>query len=449
MGMTHNRWKEFIHFLIEAHHEARPLPARIPLLVIQTIVRAITKFKRDLCFESASSLSFISIVSLIPAGFLFFFFMRAFGLHTYSETIKNFLLQNFVQETQQSLEEWLNIFEKNPLSSLQTLPLYILAISALIFSALWLLEASEKTFNRIWKTARQRSYIQRFTIFWVIVTTSPFFLALSAFLKKQLESNFFFSTLTQTNLAANTFYGFFLPVFLASLGFFFVFLLLPATKVKILPALFGAVFAGLCWEIAKRWLIYFVPKAVTFSVYGSLGAVAAFFIWVYVTWGILLLGAQISFVIQYPATTLNFLKHQKEHYQLPPGFSVLSVALEAARAASLGIQPPSLSKLSHLWSYPENVLVQEMLDHSPQLFHASSENEDVYYLSKDSDKILIRDLLPAHSDPDNNILTETHLPKEVQSLITLLDQNEKKALDNLTLRDLLERNICLRTENNS
>ena len=56
-------------------HSGRSRPLRILLHTLRAFYWAGRKFRRDLCFERAAALSFISLLSVIPVGFLFLFFM--------------------------------------------------------------------------------------------------------------------------------------------------------------------------------------------------------------------------------------------------------------------------------------------------------------------------------------------------------------------------------------
>lgn len=449
MGRIKRKLTAFIQYLSIINVKQYAWPLRILILTARSLLLAGQKFYRDLGFESATSLSFISILSMIPAGFLFFFFLKAFGLETFWNDIRSAVLENFVESSQTTLNKWFSVFEDNPISTLKNLPLYMLIIGSLIFSALWLLEASEKTLNRFWRATRKRSYIQRFTIFWVLVTASPFLLALSGFIKKQLESHSYFSTLIQSNVVLSGLYGIILPLFFATLAFFFLFLLLPATKVKIMPAMLGAIFAGIFWEIAKNWLIYFIPKAVTFNIYGSLGAVAACFLWVYMTWGVLLFGAQLSFVIQYPDHTIHLLSPIQSHYRLPAGFLALSVAVESAKAAADGKPPPTLSTLSRQWYCSKDALIEEITPLSPEYFHFDAQSDETCYLSKDSDQIYVKELLPTLKMEQSSKHKQLNIPHDIKTLLGKLEGIRKKALNDLTIRDIAKSKISLHLPDNA
>ncbi len=415
-------------------------PARWALGTLRALLLAGKRFRRDRCIEQAAALSFISLLSLIPIGFLFLFFLRAFHLGGYWEQLKEFLVQNLPKESRNSVLAWLGEMEKDRISTVQNLPYYVMVIAGLILSALWLFESSEKALNRIWRSSRSRSYVQRLTVFWLIVTASPFLLALSAFLRSSLESNPAIQPLMSKTVILETFYAFFVPAAVATFAFFFVYLLVPAARVQIVPALAGGLFAAICWEAAKSLLSYIIPRAVTFSVYGSLGAIAAFLFWFYLSWSVLLYGAQLSYVVQYPRQATLSLAAAAKPPRLPPGLLALAAALEIAEAADKRMPPPSLSDLSEKWALPADLIRRELLETGNNVFHRAHGEEEVYYLSRDTDRIRVTELL-SWPVPGNEALFAS---EPLRMLVEALRTHFGEAIEGLTIRDLLNRNISLR-----
>src|SRR5512145_1974713 len=83
--------------------------------------------------------------------------------------------------------------------------------------------------------------------------------------------------------------------------FMFVYSYMPNTRVELKAAFIGALFAGAVWAavgaLFARIVIY---STKTMAVYAGFAVVLLFLIWVYVSWLILLLGAQLAFYVQQP-----------------------------------------------------------------------------------------------------------------------------------------------------
>jgi membrane protein len=74
---------------------------------------------------------------------------------------------------------------------------------------------------------------------------------------------------------------------------------MPNTNVQILPAAIGAVLAGVMWESGKWGFRAYIEFSTGYAkLYGSIGLVPLFLMWIYLTWLIVLLGLQIAHSLQ-------------------------------------------------------------------------------------------------------------------------------------------------------
>jgi membrane protein len=80
---------------------------------------------------------------------------------------------------------------------------------------------------------------------------------------------------------------------------FLIYKIIPNKKIRINTALQAALFTSLLWEVSKQLFGWYVLHLGRFSIlYGSLSTVAIFFIWIYYSSVILLLGGEIAFLIE-------------------------------------------------------------------------------------------------------------------------------------------------------
>ena len=84
---------------------------------------------------------------------------------------------------------------------------------------------------------------------------------------------------------------------------------------------------------------------------------------------------------------------------------------------------------------------RELKDHTPHIFHCTSGDVDTYYLSRDTDSILLRELLTSRRLPAQPGLARD----EIGELLSLLQEDQDRALADLTIRDILNRNLSLRS----
>jgi membrane protein len=85
---------------------------------------------------------------------------------------------------------------------------------------------------------------------------------------------------------------------------FMIYKIVPNTRVKNKPAFIGSFISGILWIFCYNlYQVYMRHATYSFNIYGSLGAIPVFLLWIYINWLILLLGVQITKQIQYPNIT--------------------------------------------------------------------------------------------------------------------------------------------------
>ncbi len=174
----------------------------------------------------------------------------------------------------------------------------ITGVLLLIFVAISMLNSIEATFNDIWGVARGRTWLMRVARFWIALTVGPLVVAIALALA---GGSHFQSTkaVLQTLPILGT-----LILQIATLVFvWFVFALIyqfvPNTKVQFNAALAGGVAAGTLWHLNNLFGFLYVSRVVTNSkIYGGLGLIPVFMAGLYLSWAVLLFGAEIAYTFQ-------------------------------------------------------------------------------------------------------------------------------------------------------
>lgn len=152
----------------------------------------------------------------------------------------------------------------------------------------------ERTYNDLWAVEVRRGLVARlmyFTAmgFWALVLLGISFYA-SAWLHRAFAG--------APGFLQKTFFWL-MPFVVTSLVLSVLYKITPHVKVQWKAALAGGAVAGVLWEVTKVFMGWYFTRVVSYAkIYGSMGALPIFMAWIYVTWVILLYGAELSYCVQ-------------------------------------------------------------------------------------------------------------------------------------------------------
>jgi membrane protein len=251
---------------------------------------------RDACFELAAALSYVTLISLVPVSAISVALFKSLGVLEFAQNwVVQLLSAHLIPSSISEVASWVDRFVTN----LNVARLSILGLVVLVLAALSLFATLEGALNRIWKVKRSRRFLDRFTTFWALLTLGPVLIGYSIYLTAWLQR-----TAVETGMMGAEPLRSVVPVlgpfFFAWIAFALVYYFLPNTKVHLTSAFAGALIAGTLFELWKRGFNFYVSKVIIVqrSVYGSLGLIPVFLGWVFAAWVILLLGSEISHLIQ-------------------------------------------------------------------------------------------------------------------------------------------------------
>jgi membrane protein len=86
----------------------------------------------------------------------------------------------------------------------------------------------------------------------------------------------------------------------SALAFFLLYRIIPHRRVPWRHAALGGLVAGVLFEVAKQLFAFYVQASPTYNmVYGALAAVPLFLVWVYLSWLVVLFGAELTAAAAY------------------------------------------------------------------------------------------------------------------------------------------------------
>ncbi|HCA26899.1 MAG TPA: ribonuclease BN [Betaproteobacteria bacterium] len=247
------------------------------------------RFIQDRCPQVAASLTYTTLLSLVPVLTITLTVISAFPVFGEWVThLKIFIVTNLVPEmAAKIITVYMQQFSENA-GRLTALGLVALAVTAFL-----LMLTIEHVFNAIWRVRRQRSLVQRFLIYWAVLTLGPVLMGASLSLTSYLIG------LSQGWIGHIPLLGAdalnIVPALLTTAALALLYRLLPNRHVPFSHALAGGVVAGAIFEVVKKGFAVYLTNIPTYTlVYGAFAIIPIFLIWVYLSWLVVLVGAEIA-----------------------------------------------------------------------------------------------------------------------------------------------------------
>lgn len=245
------------------------------------------RFIDDRCFESAGSLSYASILAVVPFAAVVFTVLAAFPIFDqWTQNLVDFMFDNFVPSVADNLEQSLRTFT----DSARTLP--ATGLMALLFSVGLTMWSVEKAFNRIWRVPMVKPKLLRFLTYWGLLTAGSLCVVSLLALNSALSVYINLADYTPVYLDG---VGLMLaPVLIEFIGFSAAYWLIPHRSVSLRYALTGGVIATILFELLK-WLFAIYLQSVSFRhIYGAMAVVPITLVWLYAVWLVVLFGASLT-----------------------------------------------------------------------------------------------------------------------------------------------------------
>ena len=248
------------------------------------------EFFRDHCPIRAAALTYFTLLSLIPLLVIVFAFFKTFGGEVWiDDVIKPLIFKVLSTGTGEVISNAIDELVSNAKAG----ALGSVGFVFLLLTAFSLIEQVESTMNAIWGVKSKRIFIQRWVFYWAALTIFPLLVGLS------LSVSAYLGSLKEVQELSSPLGYKILPLLLQGLAFFLLYIILPRTKVRFFSAFTGALIALILWEFFKKGYLLYSSNAINYNfVYGSLAALPLFMIWLFISWLVVLLGAEIVYASQ-------------------------------------------------------------------------------------------------------------------------------------------------------
>lgn len=388
------------------------------------------QFIQNRSTQVAAALAYQTILSLVPLIVVGLSLVNVFGgtEKESSPALMAYLLENLIPVESAKITEFLKSLPS--LSEPHTVGL--VGVITLLLLSTTLLANIEKALNDIWRVHGQKSLFTRFTTYYSILTLSPVLLSLGIYQASQITE--------ASSLLARA-----LPFILNFIAFWVCYNL-PKPKTRWRSTLTGAFIATLLFEFSK-WgfslYVYFAAKSTYANIYGAIGVLPLFLIWVYISWLIFLLGGQIAYSVQNIELLAELDKQHdptrrsEELFDQATDEAAILLFYEIARAHQQGEPPPDEEALSITLAMPV-LITRFLIDRFLQRGLILSIANGGFVPSRSPHSILVADLIDGlrTSRVDSTL---SSAPPPVVSLLTSLRTSRRKTLGPVTFGELIQR----------
>ena len=252
------------------------------------------RWSEDRCPQIAGSLTYTTLLALVPT---FAIAVAVLSSAPFFEQImvqiKIFLLLNLVPEIAgRIITVYMEQFAHNAAR------LTTVGVAALFVMAIALMFTIDRSLNAIWRGGRSRPFWVSTLGYATLLVAAPVLIGISMSLTTYLV------TLSLRMASVPPEAGSLLiravPASVSALAFFLVYRIVPHRPVPWRHALVGGVVAAILFEAAKELFAAYIRHAPTYNlVYGTFALVPIFLIWVYISWLVVLFGAELTAALDY------------------------------------------------------------------------------------------------------------------------------------------------------
>ncbi len=247
----------------------------------------------DRCMQLAASLAYATLLALIPMTVLLYkISVLLFAGKGWQLQVQEYVINSLSPATAEQLRQFMAETAQHATS------MTLGGVVMLSLSILAMMHNIDTGLNRIWKGAASGYNFRRFLVYLGLLIFTPMLISATVFLTTYVASLPLLSSLSSYALGSS---------FLSSLSFILLWIAftvlykwVPRCFVQWRFAFYGASFAVALFEIAKQGFALYVSIFHNYEIlYGALAAIPLLLIWIYLSWLIVLIGAEIAHYLQY------------------------------------------------------------------------------------------------------------------------------------------------------
>ena len=383
----------------------------------------------------AMGLVYTTLLSLVPLAAFAFAVLKGLGVHRDLEPLIYEFLHPIGERATELTAQFM-AFVDNVRGDV----LGSVGLAFLLYTVISTIQKLEEAFNFAWHVERPRSIMRRVSEYLSLMVVGPVFIVIVFSLFGALGNHSTMRWLTRNEPFGTIVraFGVIGPFLFVTGVFTFLYSFVPNTRVLLKAAFVGGLAAGLLWAGSGALFARIVAASTQMvAIYAGFAIFLATLIWIYLSWLIVLIGAQLSFYVQNP----RYLRVGQGHVRLTSALRerlAFTVMLLVARRFVAGEPPCKLRALAEDLEIPGSALagVTRSLEQSGLL--TLTEDEEVVP-ARDLESIQLADVLNAVRDErqyESWLLWRARTEPAADEVANSVEAGMRERIAGMTLRDL-------------
>ncbi|MBI5723401.1 MAG: YihY/virulence factor BrkB family protein [Planctomycetes bacterium] len=313
----------------------------------------------------------------------------------------------------------------------------IIGLLLLAWAAGSLLDTMEDSLNRIFEAPRSRSLGRRIATYWSLVTLVPVVLGVFGYLSNLASKACANVPLLGKLVGTAGWLGNFIVMVLLLA---FVYKAMPNTQVRYRAAIGGAFAAVPLWLIAKWGFALYISELVgPDKLYGNLGLIPLFLLWVNLSWWIFLFGAEFA----HTAVNLTELAEAELAERILMGPSeMLAAAAAVAGAYIAGKGAARFDRIAQSLALPDECVnrLLEKLIAAGMICKVDSDPVPSYIPAKPVESIRVVDVVELAGSGETTLRCSDRFQPDLARIVGVVRGKTRHALGETSLAQLLSEN---------
>lgn len=261
-----------------------------------------------------------------------------------------------------------------------------ISFAALFVMALTVMFAVDRSLNAIWRVRRNRPWMISIFAYVFLLAAGPILVGISVTITTYLLT--LSAGMDALPVEAQPYMLKAVPVLVSTLAFFLAYRLVPHRQVPWQHALTGGFVAAILFEVMKEVFAHVIARMPTYSlVYGTFATIPLFLVWVYLSWLVILFGAEVT-------ASAGYWKGGLFKRVSTPGARFRDAVELGRLLAVAGGEPVDFKLLCTGAMMPPDQL-EDALDHLIEAGVVERTGKSTYRLARSADEISLGDLYRA------------------------------------------------------